>query len=123
VNWPTAIVRMANPETARCLWEVMIDGWPIAHHLFEETSATAPRCRAWLKTSRKGSVWGVVFVGDRGMVTSQNIDLLRSATKGTWWGSTAKASRGDGLPRAAGGQWQECQAGIAASEKAECQRL
>jgi transposase len=62
----------------------------------------------------------VVFVGDRGMVTSQNIDLLRSRHQGYVVGlNRRRRPEVMGYLERASGQWQECRAGIAASEKAE----
>jgi transposase len=62
----------------------------------------------------------VVFVGDRGMVTSQNIDLIRSGHQGYVVGlNRRRRPEVMGYLERATAQWQECRAGITASEKAE----
>src|SRR5216684_1707243 len=69
---------------------VMIDGWPIAHHVFAgqlRDSTTVEKVLQDLQ-SRFG-LRRVVFVGDRGMVTSGNLDRLRSSGQGSSWASTA----------------------------------
>ena len=62
----------------------------------------------------------VVFVGDRGMVTSKNIELLRGRSQGYVVGLNRRRRPEvlDYLQRATG-PWQQCRAGIVASEKAE----
>ena len=62
----------------------------------------------------------VVFVGDRGMVTSDNIDLLRSREQGYIVGLNRRR-RPEVLQyiQRATGSWLECPAGITASEKAQ----
>lgn len=100
---------------------VMIDGWPIAHHVFEGNQRDCSTVEAVLKdlTERFG-LRRVVFVGDRGMVTSKNIDLLRSSQQGYVVGLNRRR-RPEVLEylKRATGPWQECAPGIVASEKAE----
>src|SRR5215472_10136032 len=62
----------------------------------------------------------VVFVGDRGMVTSQNLDGLRSGGHGYIVGRNRRRS-GEVFDyiQSATGPWIECRCGIAAREKAE----
>ena len=62
----------------------------------------------------------LVFVGDRGMVTSKNIDLLGSYQQGYLVGLNRRRRLEvlEYLKRATG-SWQECPPGIVASEKAE----
>ena len=100
---------------------VMIDGWPIAHHVFEgnkRDSTTVGSVLADLE--ERFGLRRVVFVGDRGMVTSENIDLLRARKQGYLVGLNRR--RRPAVLRyvqRATGPWLECPAGIAAREKAE----
>ena len=100
---------------------VMIEGWPIAHHVFEGNQRDASTVDSVLKDLQERLGLGrVVFVGDRGMVTSQNIERLRSRGQGYLVG-LQRRRRSEVLRylERATGQWLECRAGIAASEKAQ----
>jgi transposase len=100
---------------------VMIDGWPIAHHVFEGNQRDSATVDSVLKDlQERFGLRRVVFVGDRGMVTSQNLERLRSGGQGYLVGLNRRrrpeVSRY--LERATG-TWLECPSGIAAGEKAE----
>src|SRR5919106_431812 len=100
---------------------VMIDGWPIAHHVFEGNRRDAATVETVLKDlEERFGLHRVIFVGDRGMVTSKNIDLLRSSQQGYVVGLNRRR-RPEVLEyvKRATGPWQECPPGIVASEKAE----
>ena len=62
----------------------------------------------------------VVFVGDRGMITSNNIELLQSRQQGYVMGLNRRR-RPEVLRyvKQATGPWRDCPPGITASEKAE----
>lgn len=100
---------------------VMIDGWPIAHHVFQgnwRDSTTVEKVLQDLQ-SRFG-LRRVVFVGDRGMVTSGNLDGLRASGQGYLVG--LKRRRQPEILRylqSATGPWLECPAGISAREKSQ----
>jgi len=100
---------------------VMIDGWPIAHHVFQgnlRDSTTVEKVLQDLQ-SRFG-LRRVVFVGDRGMVTSGNLDRLRSSGQGYLVG--LKRRRQPEILRyleGTTGPWLECPAGISAREKSQ----
>jgi len=101
--------------------QVMIDGWPIAHHVFEGNKRDSVTVVQVLDDIQKRfGLRRVVFVGDRGMVTSDNIDLLRSREQGYVVGLNRRR-RPEVLRYVARatGTWLECPAGIAASEKAQ----
>jgi len=100
---------------------VMIDGWPIAHHVFEGNKRDCSTVASVLKDiEERFGLRRVVFVGDRGMVTSQNIDLIRSGHQGYVVGlNRRRRPEVMGYLERATAQWQECRAGITASEKAE----
>jgi transposase len=100
---------------------VMIDGWPIAHHVFEGNKRDCSTVENVLNDLEDRFGLGrVVFVGDRGMVTSKNIALLRSCQQGYVVGLNRRR-RPEVLEylKRATGPWQECAPGIVASEKAE----
>jgi transposase len=100
---------------------VMIDGWPIAHHVFEGNHRDSATVDSVLKDlQERFGLRRVVFVGDRGMVTSQNIERLRSGGQGYLVGLNRRRRPEVSvyLERATGA-WLECRAGIAAREKAE----
>jgi len=101
--------------------QVMIDGWPIAHHVFEGNQRDSSTVKSVLADLQaRFGLRRVVFVGDRGMVTSDNIDLLRSQEQGYVVGLNRRR-RPEVLRyvERATGPWLECPPGIAASEKAQ----
>jgi transposase len=99
---------------------VMIDGWPIAHHVFAgnwRDASTVPQVLRDIE--QRFELKRVVFVGDRGMVTSQNLDDLRAHGHGYIVGRNRRRS-GEVFDyiQSATGPWIECGAGITAREKA-----
>jgi len=104
--------------------QVMIDGWPIAHHVFEGNKRDAVTVAQVLEDiQQRFGLRRVVFVGDRGMVTSDNIALLRSRQQGYVVGLNRRR-RPEALRYAerATGPWLDCPVGIAASEHAQAPR-
>lgn len=98
---------------------VMIDGWPMAHHVFEGNRRDCSTVESVLKDiQERFGLRRVVFVGDRGMVTLNNMDLLRARGQGYLVGRNRRRQPEilRYLERATGA-WQECPAGICASEK------
>ncbi len=101
---------------------VMMDGWPIAHHVFAGNrldQTTVGEVVADLH--QRFGLQRVVFVGDRGMMTLKNVEQLRQAGQGYLVG-LQRRNRKD-IPHyieqaMARQDWQECPAGITASEKA-----
>jgi transposase len=100
---------------------VMIDGWPIAHHVFEGSQRDSSTVESVIRDIEKRLGLGrVIFVGDRGMVTSANIELLRSRGQGYLVGLNRR--RRPEVRRyleQATGKWLSCRAGITASEKSD----
>ena len=98
---------------------VMIDGWPIAHHVFPGQLRDSSTVKRVLQDLRERfGLRRVVLVGDRGMVTSDNLDLLRSSGQGYLVG--LKRRRQPEILRyleRATGPWLECPAGISTSER------
>jgi transposase len=99
---------------------VMVDGWPIAHHVFEGNRRDAKTVPDVLHDlEQRFGLKRIVFVGDRGMVTSQNLDDLRAGGHGYIVGRNRRRS-GEVFDyiQSATGPWIECPVGITAREKA-----
>ena len=99
---------------------VMVDGWPIAHHLFPgngRDAMTVPAVLADLEA--RFGLARVVFVGDRGMVTADNLALLRQRGQGYIVGRNRRRSAEvSGYIARATGPWTDCPVGITAAERA-----
>jgi hypothetical protein len=101
---------------------VLMDGWPIAHHLFAGNRLDQTRVGEVVEDLRRRfGLQRVVLVGDRGMVpTLKNIELLREAEQGYLVGLQRRNRKDlpDYIePAVARPDWQECPAGLTASEK------
>jgi transposase len=89
---------------------VMVDDWPIAHHVFRgnlRDATTLPPVLADLET--RFGLRRVVLVGDRGMVTAENLTLLQGRGHGYLVGLNRR--RNDAVTRYLGratGPWMEC---------------
>lgn len=101
---------------------VMMDGWPIAHHVFAGNRLDQTTVAEVVEDLRgRFGLERVVFVGDRGMVTLKNLEQLRQAEQGYLVG-LQRRNRQD-IPyyieqAVAHDHWQECPVGITGSEKA-----
>jgi transposase len=98
---------------------VMIDGWPIAHHVFEGNRRDASTVEAVLTDLHaRFGLRRVVFVGDRGMVTSHNVEQLRARDQGYVVG-LHRRRRPTVLAyvQRATGPWLDCPVGIVARER------
>jgi transposase len=99
---------------------VLIDGWPIAHHVFPGNWRDATTVPDILKDlDKRFGLKRIVFVGDRGMVTATNLDEVRTRGHGYIVGRNRRRSGEvfDYIQRATG-KWIECPVGITAREKA-----
>lgn len=100
---------------------VMMDGWPIAHHVFAGNrldQATVMEVVQDLNT--RFALNRVVFVGDRGMMTIGNVKPLRALQQGYLVGLQRRNRKDtfDYIQHAmTRTDWQPCAAGITASEK------
>ena len=106
-----------NPQVLVGL--VMVDGWPIAHHVFEGNRRDAQTVSQVVgDLEQRFGLKRVVFVGDRGMVTKQNLKDLRDGGHGYIVGRNRRRSEEvfDYIQRATG-PWIECAVGITAREK------
>ncbi len=98
---------------------VMVDGWPIAHHVFagnRRDLTTVPEVLQDLE--QRFGLARVVFVGDRGMVSKDILELLRKHRHGYIVGRNRRRSAEVfGYIDRATGPWQRCPVGITAKEK------
>jgi transposase len=100
---------------------VMVDGWPITPHVFPgnwRDAKTVPQVLTDLET--RFGLRRVVFVGDRGMVTADNLELVRAHQQGYVVG-LSRRRRADVYQyiERATGPWTECPVGITAREQAD----
>jgi len=107
-----------NPQVLVGL--VLVDGWPIAHHVFRgnwRDAKTVPEVLSDLE--QRFGLKRVVFIGDRGMVTSHNLALVRARGHGYIVGrNRRRSSEVFDYIQSATGPWIECPLGITAREKA-----
>jgi len=99
---------------------VMVDQWPIAHHVFRgnvRDATTVPQVLDDLE--QRFGLRRVVFVGDRGMVTAANVQRLREHEQGYVVGLQRRRREAvyQAIERATG-PWTECPVGQTAREKA-----
>jgi transposase len=98
---------------------VLVRGWPLAHHVFSGNQRDAKTVRTVLEDLQKRfRIRRVIFVGDRGMMSSENLDLLREHQQGYVVGLNRRrrAKVAEYIERATG-EWTDCPVGISASEK------
>jgi transposase len=100
---------------------VMMEGWPIAHHVFAGNRLDQTTVLEVVQDlNQRFELNRVVFVGDRGMVTIGNVEQLRQMNQGYLVGLQRRNRKNTFayLQQAERRtDWQECPAGIAASEK------
>jgi len=98
---------------------VMVDGWPIAHHVFAGNVRDECTVSTVLKDLQaRFGIGRIIFVGDRGMITSDNLALIRSSKQGYVMG-LPRRRRPDvyALVQKATGPWLPCTCGITNREK------
>lgn len=99
--------------------QVMVDGWPIAHHVFAGNWHDAATVPAVLRDiEERFGLRRVIFVGDRGMVTCANLERIRAQAHGYIVGLNRRRREDieHYLARATG-PWLQCPVGITAAEK------
>ena len=101
---------------------VMVGGWPIVHHVWEGNRLDASTVSEVVKELRERFEFGrVVFVGDRGMVTEENLQQLSEQGQGYLVG--VKRRRNANMPKwldaVQEAKWIDCPVGISASEKSD----
>jgi transposase len=99
---------------------VMVAGWPIAHHVFagnRKDDSTVEEVLADLK--QRFGFERVVFVGDRGMVSDENLSKIQDNQQGFLVGIKRRRNpQLDGwLAALDETKWEACPVGITASEK------
>lgn len=100
---------------------VMVEDWPLAHHVFRGNRRDATTVRQVLADlEQRFGLRRLVFVGDRGMVTADNLHLLQSRGQGYLVGLNRRrnAAVSRYLERATG-PWTECPGGKGAQEKTD----
>jgi len=100
---------------------VMVDGWPIAHHVFRGNMRDSQTVeQVFDDLQERFGIRRVVFVGDRGMVTSDNLEYLKTREPKQGYLVGLNRRRSDRVYRyaeSATGSWQECPVGITSREK------
>jgi transposase len=101
---------------------VMINGWPIAHHVFRGNLRDSETVADVLNDLEKRfGLKRVIFVGDRGMVTTNNVAMLKEREQGYLVGLQRRRRKQiyELVQRVKDSEWIECPVGITAREKAE----
>lgn len=98
---------------------VMINGWPIAHHVFRGNRHDDQTVGEVLRDlEHRFGLRRVIFVGDRGMVTTANLALLKARRQGYLVGlHRRRREEVFTLISRATGPWIECPGGITAREQ------
>lgn len=89
---------------------VMVNGWPLAHHVFAGNRREFETVEGVVEDlERRFGLKRIVFVGDRGMVTTDNLAMLRERGQGYLVG-LQRRRREDiyDLIMKATGSWEEC---------------
>ncbi len=105
---------------------VMMDGWPIAHHVFAGNRLDQSTVLEVVEDLRQRfGLNRMILVGDRGLVTLRNLEELHQAQQGYLLGLQRRNRQNvyEYIQQAeARSDWQECPAGITASEKSAVPR-
>jgi transposase len=99
---------------------VMVAGWPIAHHVWEGNRVDHSTVQEVISDLRTRFAFGrVVFVGDRGMVTDENIESLTKNQHGFLVGIERRrnAKLDAWLDAVDDTKWIDCPGGINAQER------
>ena len=101
---------------------VMVGGWPIVHHVWEGNRLDHSTVQEVLKDLRERFEFGrVIFVGDRGMVTQENLEKLVEQGQGYLVGVKRRgnADMPKWLEAVDETKWVDCPVGISATEKSD----
>jgi len=106
---------------------VMVAGWPIAHHVWAGNTRDSKTVAEVVKDlTQRFQFRQVVFVGDRGMVTEKNLDVLQTADGD--WGFLLGMTRRQNpeaealIDRVIEDGWLDCPSGINGREATVKQR-
>jgi transposase len=106
---------------------VMVAGWPIAHHVWAGNTRDSKTVAEVVKDlTQRFQFRRAVFVGDRGMVTEKNLDVLETA-EGDWGfllGMTRRQNPAAEalIDRIVEDRWLDCPSGINGQEATVKQR-
>jgi transposase len=101
---------------------VMVGGWPIVHHVWEGNRLDHSTVAEVIKELREGFEFArVVFVGDRGMVTQENLKQLLDGGQGYLVGVKRRgnAQIARWLDAIDERKWIDCPVGISSAEKTD----
>jgi transposase len=99
---------------------VMVAGWPIAHHVWPGNRMDHTTVQDVVRDLNMRFGFGrVVFVGDRGMVTAENLEALKRAEHGFVIGLNRRRNPKlrEWLARLDATKWIDCPVGINAQER------
>jgi len=99
---------------------VMVAGWPIAHHVWPGNTLDVTTVSAVIRDlTERFAIRRVVFVGDRGMVSDENLEALRGDGHGYLVGLRRRrnAQVDAWLQQVDEAQWIDCPGGINARER------
>jgi hypothetical protein len=99
---------------------VMVAGWPIAHHVWAGDRVDHSTVQEVISDLRKRFEFGrLIFVGDRGMVTEENIESITKSEQGYLVGIKRRrnAKRDSWLDAVDESKWMDCPGGINAQER------
>ena len=99
---------------------VMVAGWPIAHHVWAGNRVDHSTVQEVISDLRKRFEFGrLIFVGDRGMVTEENIESITKSEQGYLVGiKRRRNAKLDGwLDAVDESKWMDCPGGINAQER------
>ena len=106
---------------------VMVAGWPIAHHVWAGNTRDSKTVAEVVKDLTQRFQFGrAVFVGDRGMVTEKNLDVLQTA-EGDWGFLLGMTRRQNPeaealIDQVVEDRWLDCPSGINGQEATVKQR-
>src|SRR5712691_7281558 len=106
---------------------VMVAGWPIAHHVWAGNTRDSKTVAEVVKDlTQRFQFRRAVFVGDRGMVTEKNLDVLQTA-EGDWGFVLGMTRRQNPeaealIDRVVEDRWLDCPSGINGQEATVKQR-
>jgi transposase len=99
---------------------VMVAGWPITHHVWEGNRRDAATVRDVVRDLQERFAFRrIVFVGDRGMVSADNLEWLVDAGQGYLLGVRRRHNPvlSGWLAQLKERRWLECPVGVTASEQ------
>jgi len=99
---------------------VMVAGWPIAHHVWPGNRMDHTTVQDVVRDLNTRFGFGrIVFVGDRGMVTAENLEALKRAGHGFVVGLNRRRNPKlrEWLARLDATKWTDCPVGINAQER------